>query len=122
MPILIHLTQESKSHYRAIHNLTLPPRYNLPLTHAGVLSFFDTCLSNSDLKLFIKKNSFLGYHASGTCAMGHKGVLSSNLKVKNIDNLRVIDASVMPKIIRGNTNASVIMIAEKGADYILSKK
>ena len=53
--------------------------------------------------------------------MGHKGVLSSNLKVKNIDNLRVIDASVMPKIIRGNTNASVIMIAEKGADYILSK-
>ena len=54
--------------------------------------------------------------------MGHKGVLSSNLKVKNIDNLRVIDASVMPKIIRGNTNASVIMIAEKGADYILSKK
>ena len=42
-------------------------------------------LSNSDLKLFIKKNSFLGYHASGTCAMGHKGVLSSNLKVKNLN-------------------------------------
>ena len=54
--------------------------------------------------------------------MRHKGVQNSNLNVKNSENLRVIDASVMPKIIRGNTNASVIMIAEKGADYILSKK
>ena len=54
--------------------------------------------------------------------MGDKGVLNSNLKVKSIKNLRVIDASVMPKIIRGNTNATVIMIAEKGADYILRER
>ena len=123
-PIINHLLWESENDLGEIANalkklcqiMLSPPmdRYvlNNPLKE----------LSNSDLKLFIKKNSFLGYHASGTCAMGHKGVLSSNLKVKNIDNLRVIDASVMPKIVRGNTNASVIMIAEKGADYILSKK
>ena len=123
-PIINHLLWESENDLGEIANalkklcqiMLSPPmdRYvlNNPIKE----------LSNRDLKLFIKKNSFLGYHASGTCAMGHKGVLNSNLKVKNIDNLRVIDASVMPKIIRGNTNASVIMIAEKGADYILSKK
>jgi len=53
--------------------------------------------------------------------MGSKGVLNSDLTVKEVKNLRVIDASVMPKIIRGNTNATVIMIAEKGSDFILSK-
>ena len=79
-------------------------------------------LNDIQIKDFIKSNSFLGYHASGTCCMGDKGVLNSNLKVKSITNLRVIDASVMPKIIRGNTNATVIMIAEKGADYILGKR
>ena len=54
--------------------------------------------------------------------MGSKGVLNSDLTVKEFKNLRVIDASVMPKIIIGNTNATVIMIAEKGSDFILSKK
>jgi len=77
--------------------------------------------SESEVKNYIKKNSFLGYHAAGTCAMGSKGVLNSDLTVKEVKNLRVIDASVMPKIIRGNTNATVIMIAEKGSDFILSK-
>ena len=77
--------------------------------------------SEAEVKNYIKKNSFLGYHAAGTCAMGSKGVLNSDLTVKEVKNLRVIDASVMPKIIRGNTNATVIMIAEKGSDFILSK-
>ena len=78
-------------------------------------------LNDNDIEEFVKNNSFLGYHASGTCAMGDNGILNSDLTVKKVRNLRVIDASIMPKIIRGNTKASVIMIAEKGADHVLAK-
>lgn len=56
------------------------------------------------------------WHAVGTAAMG--SVVNSHLKVKGVDSLRVVDASVMPKVIRGNTNAPVVMIAEKAADFI----
>lgn len=62
------------------------------------------------------------YHPVGTCKMGPKNdksaVVDAKLRVYGIKNLRVIDASIMPTIIRGNTNAPVIMIAEKGSDLI----
>jgi choline dehydrogenase len=65
---------------------------------------------------FFERNTTTLYHPTGTCAMGR--VVDSELRVYGIDGLRVIDASVMPKVTRGNTNAPTIMIAERASDLI----
>ncbi len=77
--------------------------------------------SDAQIDAYNRKTSILAHHASGTCAMGQgpDAVVDPQLRVRGVDGLRVVDASVMPRVVGGNTNAPVMMIAEKAADMIL---
>jgi choline dehydrogenase-like flavoprotein len=74
--------------------------------------------AKADIVAFIEQRTGTNYHPTSTCSIGH--IVDSKLRVFGAEGLRVADASVMPSIVRGNTNAAVIAIAEKAADILLA--
>ena len=75
--------------------------------------------SEADILSFVAQQTGTTYHPVGTCAIGR--VVDPELRVFGVEGLRVVDASVMPSIVRGNTNAPVIAMAEKAVDVILGR-
>jgi choline dehydrogenase len=77
--------------------------------------------SDADLLAFTRSAGTTVFHPTSTCRMGGDAtaVVDERLRVHGLGSLRVVDASIMPTVVSGNTNAAVVMIAEKGADMIL---
>jgi choline dehydrogenase len=101
---------------RIMASPALAPFYDHELTPGADLQ------SDEALLAFCRAAGSTGYHQTSTCAMGagEDAVVSAELKVNGVTGLRVADASVMPNVVSGNTNAAVMMIAEKASDLILA--
>jgi choline dehydrogenase len=76
--------------------------------------------AEADVRAFMRRHAQTLYHPVGTCAMGagDEAVVDTELRVRGVEGLRVVDASVMPTVPRGNTNAPTIAIAERASDLI----
>ena len=83
-----------------------------------------TCTSDEEIAKAVGDISTTIFHPAGTAAMGsgERAVVDPSLRVHGLAGLRIADASIMPTITSGNTNAPIIMIAEKAADMILSAR
>ncbi|HEX9042357.1 MAG TPA: GMC family oxidoreductase N-terminal domain-containing protein [Trebonia sp.] len=97
---------------------------------AAELSPGSAISTDHEVRDFIRGSVVSGYHPAGTCAMGgdvaksasgYDSVVDTQLRVRGVAGLRIVDASVMPTLPRGNTNAPVIAIAERAADLIAGR-
>lgn len=93
------------------------------LVSAELLPAAEDDISDALLEAHVRGFAKTVYHPAGTCRMGNDvgAVVDSQLRVRGVPGLRVCDASIMPNIVSGNTNAPVIMIAERCADFILGR-
>jgi choline dehydrogenase len=106
---------------RAIYNSAPLSTFHAEETLPG-----DRVQSDAELEKFVRSVGAITQHPVGTCRMGTErdagAVVDAELRVRGVQALRVIDASIMPNIPGGNTNAPAIMIAEKGADVIRGRR
>jgi choline dehydrogenase len=81
--------------------------------------------SDEDLTTHVKRFVKTVYHPAGTCRMGRESdamaVLSPDLAVRGVERLRVVDASAMPTLVSGNTNAAVLVIADKAVEFVAGR-
>lgn len=128
-------TNRARHHVHRLHQSAPEPRrghaglgdpLDRPVIDPNYLSHSDEVApgahlrSDADLESFVRRTASTTWHPAGTCKMGHDAmaVVDSRLKVHAIEGLRAVDASIMPTIVSGNTNAPTIMIAEKAADLL----
>jgi len=108
--------------FRLLRNILGQPA----LQGHGAREFNSSAKAQSDLQIeqFIRNHADTEYHPAGTCRMGTgpDAVVDAELRVHGLQGLRVVDASIMPSLISGNTNAPVIMIAEKAAEMIMAAR
>ena len=99
---------------------------SLAAIRAGEIVPGEAVKSEAEIDAWIRRSAETIYHPVGTCRMGATGdpmaVVDETLKVVGLEGLRVVDASVMPTLVGGNTNAPTIMVAEKAADLILRRQ
>lgn len=83
----------------------------------------DDVQTDEQIDAWVRQNADTAYHPSCTCKMGAEddpmAVVNNKMEVFGVENLRIVDASIMPRIVSGNLNGPTVMIAEKAADIIL---
>ena len=111
-----------KEGYAKMQELMMQPAFDA-LRGARIVPA-PTITSDTEIEHYIRATVSTDYHPCGTCRMGDDddAVTDGAMRVRGVDGLRVVDASVMPDLVSGNLNAPVMMIAERAADFILGNE